>query len=122
MYALNEWGERMRAQFEDACELQMRSCISWLSRALRVFCRTLITDSHEGLIIAPGLEDRPSKRWRGLPAARRLAIRTGVLLDLIEAEPPPDPLRRFLNRVAASEGISLHLPDDYLTDKESEQL
>lgn len=122
---LDEWAGRMQLQFQEAYQLQIGSCISWLGRALRVFCRTLVADSHTGLTLVepPG---RARQALQGsaktLSPSKRLAIRTAVLLDLLEAEAPPDPLMRFLGRLALPKGATLYLPLSWLTAREQERL
>lgn len=108
----------MREQFADALQMHMRSCTAWMSSTLRVFCRTLVTDSHAGLQLW-GDDVRSGSAWVGqLAGTQRLAIRVDVLLDLLEESVPPDGLRRFLERLAMPGEAVLYLPRQYLTDSE----
>ncbi|CAJ1403966.1 unnamed protein product [Effrenium voratum] len=102
-----------------------RNCISWLSRALRIFARTLIIDSHGGLELAPSRENSLRLLDAGdLTARQRLAIRAYVLFDVLMTgiELPPQPLSRFLSRLAQREGIMLYVPKTYFTDSERVEL
>lgn len=98
--------------------MQMRNCISWLSRALRTFARTLTMDSHAGLDLAPARAGNFKFFEVGL------AIRAYVLFDILLTgiEVPPQPLTRFLSRLAQPEGIMLYVPKTYFTDSERAEL
>merc|ERR1712137_515990 len=115
-------GDTMATQesdkFKEAYQIQMRSTISWQKRGLRVFCRTLVTDSYSGLVLAASDTAKASRSSRALPPPQRLAIRTGVLFDLLETEQPPEPLRKFLSHLSAPEGGVIHLPPEYLSARE----
>ncbi|CAJ1460748.1 unnamed protein product [Effrenium voratum] len=122
---IRDWASKMQTHFEDTCQMQMRNCISWLSRALRIFARTLIIDSHGGLELAPSRENSLRLLDAGdLTARQRLAIRAYVLFDVLMTgiELPPQPLSRFLSRLAQREGIMLYVPKTYFTDSERVEL
>lgn len=123
---MRDWASKMQTHFEDTCQMQMRNCISWLSRALRTFARTLTMDSHAGLDLAPSRSGTIKLLDLGsdLTARQRLAIRAYVLFDVLLTgiEAPPQPLTRFLSRLAQPEGIMLYIPKTYFTESEQEEL
>jgi len=123
---IREWASKMQTHFEDTCQMQMRNCISWLSRALRTFARTLTMDSHAGLDLAPSRAGSFKILDLGsdLTARQRLAIRAYVLFDVLLTgiEVPPQPLTRFLSRLAQPEGIMMYVPKTYFTDSERAEL
>ncbi|CAE7449868.1 unnamed protein product [Symbiodinium natans] len=120
---IRDWASKMQTHFEDTCQMQMRNCISWLARALRTFARTLMVDSHRGLELAPSRGSGLKIFDIGgddLTSRQRLAIRAYVLFDILltGVESPPQPLTRFLSRLAQPEGIMLYVPKTYFTESE----
>lgn len=91
---------KKKKQFKDASQLQMLSCVSWLTRCFHVFYRTLINDSSNGLVLVGKQSRTYCSRGSKLTPQQRLVIRVSVLLDLFQLEPMPDPMAIFFKLFA----------------------
>lgn len=110
--------EAQKIELEDALNFQSQMVLSWLSRTLRLFFRTVVSESHQGLKIDPkSLGDKA--KW-GLTNAEKLCIRLELLTDLLNKVEAPAPVSNFVLKLPTMGTV--YFPSSYLTSREKAQL
>lgn len=123
---IKEWSTKLHKHFKHTYQIQIKSTISWLSRELGTFGRTLKMHSDQGMELSPARGGGLAiwKENATITPRQRLSIRIRAMFNILELEleKPPEAMTAFLSRLCQPKGFQLYLPKDYLTKQERSKL